>query len=33
MDWEDSPERKNLLALGFDLPSLYPVIDECYRTL
>ncbi|MDR1931103.1 MAG: hypothetical protein LBQ44_10830, partial [Treponema sp.] len=33
MDWEGSVERKNLIALGFDLPSLYPVIDECYRTL
>jgi hypothetical protein len=33
MDWEDSADRKNLTAMGFDLPSLYPVIDECYRTL
>ncbi|MDR1390456.1 MAG: hypothetical protein LBJ31_10835 [Treponema sp.] len=33
MDWEKSPDRKNLLVMGFDLPSLEPVIDECYRTL
>jgi hypothetical protein len=33
MDWEDSAERKNLMSLGFDLSSLYPVIDECYRML
>ncbi|MDR2181573.1 MAG: hypothetical protein LBN92_02725 [Treponema sp.] len=33
MDWEKSPDRKNLLEMGYDLPSLDPVIDECYRTL
>jgi hypothetical protein len=33
MDWEDSADRRNLLSMGFDLPSLHPVIDECYRTL
>jgi hypothetical protein len=33
MDWEDSADRKNLATMGFDLPSLHPVIDECYRTL
>ncbi|MDR2073470.1 MAG: hypothetical protein LBP60_08580, partial [Spirochaetaceae bacterium] len=33
MDWEDSAERRNLLEMGFDLPSLFPVIDECYRAL
>jgi hypothetical protein len=33
MDWEKSPDRKNLLVMGYDLPSLDPVIDECYRTL
>jgi hypothetical protein len=33
MDWEDSADRKNLLAMDFDLPSIHPVIDECYRTL
>jgi hypothetical protein len=33
MDWENSTDRKNLMALGFDLSSLNPVIDECYRTL
>jgi hypothetical protein len=33
MNWEDSAERKNLLSMGFDLPSIVPVIDECYRNL
>jgi hypothetical protein len=33
MNWEDSAERQNLLSMGFDLPSVIPVIDECYRTL
>jgi len=33
MDWENSADRKTLLTLGFDLPSIHPVIDECYRTL
>jgi hypothetical protein len=33
MNWEDSAERKNLLSMGFDLPSIIPVIDECFRTL
>jgi hypothetical protein len=33
MNWEDSAERQNLLSMGFDLPSIIPVIDECYRTL
>jgi len=33
MDWENSTDRKNLLNLGFDLSSIHPVIDECYRTL
>ncbi|MDR2211406.1 MAG: hypothetical protein LBO65_08105 [Spirochaetaceae bacterium] len=33
MDWEDSAERRNLLEMGFDLPSILPVIDECYRAL
>jgi hypothetical protein len=33
MDWENSADRKNLLTMGFDLPVLQPIIDECYRTL
>jgi len=33
MDWENSTDRKNLSNLGFDLSSIHPVIDECYRTL
>jgi hypothetical protein len=33
MDWEASADRKNLLTMGFDLPSINPVIDECYRSL
>jgi hypothetical protein len=33
MDWEDSADRRNLLSMGFDLPSIHTIIDECYRTL
>ncbi|MDR0600016.1 MAG: hypothetical protein LBG84_08050 [Treponema sp.] len=33
MDWENSGEKKKLLSMGFDLPSLNLVIDECYRAL
>jgi hypothetical protein len=33
MNWEESEDRKKLAALGFDLESLIPVIDECYRIL
>jgi len=33
MDWETSSDRKNLLTMGFDLPSIHPVIDECFRAL
>ncbi|MDR2663105.1 MAG: hypothetical protein LBC31_08930 [Treponema sp.] len=33
MDWEDSAERRNLASMGFELPSLNPVIDECYKLL
>ena len=33
MDWAGSGERKTLEALGFGLPSLNPVIDECYGRL
>jgi hypothetical protein len=33
MNWEDAAERKRLFDMGFDLPSITPVIDECYKTL
>jgi hypothetical protein len=33
MNWENSEERGALQALGFNLDSLIPVIDECYRRL
>ncbi|MDR2159737.1 MAG: hypothetical protein LBP23_06695 [Treponema sp.] len=33
MDWAGSEERKTLKEMGFDLPSLNPVIDECYGRL
>jgi hypothetical protein len=33
MNWEDSAERKKLFAMGFDLPSINQVIDECYKAL
>jgi hypothetical protein len=33
MDWDKSNDRKNLLTMGFDLPSIHKVIDECYKTL
>jgi hypothetical protein len=33
MDWAGSGERKTLGEMGFDLPSLNPVIDECYGRL
>lgn len=33
MNWEDSPERKQLDARGFGLVSLDPIIDECYKKL
>jgi hypothetical protein len=33
MNWEESAERKTLRDLGFELESLVPVIDECYKRL
>jgi hypothetical protein len=33
MNWKESQERAELGELGFDLESLVPVIDECYRSL
>jgi hypothetical protein len=33
MNWENSEERGALQTLGFELDSLIPVIDECYRRL
>jgi hypothetical protein len=31
MNWAESGERKEAAALGFDLETLAPVIEECYR--
>jgi hypothetical protein len=33
MNWEGSEEKSSLKQLGFDLDSLNPVIDECFRNL
>jgi hypothetical protein len=33
MNWGDSEERKALAAMGFELESLIPIIDDCYRWL
>jgi hypothetical protein len=33
MNWAESEERAALAAYGFDLESLNPIIDECYRRL
>jgi hypothetical protein len=33
MNWEKSDDRANLAELGFELKSVIPVIDECYRML
>jgi hypothetical protein len=33
MNWENSTARKKLLSMGFDLPSISRVIDECYKVL
>jgi hypothetical protein len=33
MNWEESSERASLSKIGFELNSLIPVIDECYKTL
>jgi hypothetical protein len=33
MDWAASEERRRLAEQGFNLPSLNPVIDECFRKI
>jgi hypothetical protein len=33
MNWEESEERTGLSKTGFDLDSVIPVIDECYKML
>ncbi len=33
MDWEGGSEKKRLAELGFDLESLDPVIEDCFRNL
>jgi hypothetical protein len=33
MNWAESAERQELAALGFELESLNPIIDECYKRL
>ncbi|MBL8965616.1 MAG: hypothetical protein JNG85_01335 [Spirochaetaceae bacterium] len=33
MEWEGSEERRSVEALGFDLPSLDPIIEAWYRKL
>ena len=33
MNWEQSPDRKQLEALGFSLPKIEAVIDECYKIM
>jgi hypothetical protein len=33
MNWAESEERKTLAELGFEIESLYPIIDECYHRL
>jgi hypothetical protein len=33
MNWPESEERRHLAEQGFDLPSLDPVIDECFRKM
>ncbi|MDR3336524.1 MAG: hypothetical protein LBT16_04900 [Treponema sp.] len=33
MNWETSEERKTLSAMGFELKSIMPIIDECYDML
>jgi hypothetical protein len=32
MNWAESDERKKAAELGFDLESLTPIINECYRS-
>ena len=33
MNWEQSPDRKQLEALGFSLPKIEAVIDECFKIM
>jgi hypothetical protein len=33
MNWAESEERKSLAEMGFEVESLYPIIDECYHRL
>jgi hypothetical protein len=33
MNWAESAERRQLAGKGFDLPSLDPVIDECFKRI
>jgi hypothetical protein len=33
MNWETSGERTELSEMGFELKSLNPIIDECYKLL
>lgn len=33
MNWEQSQERKQLEQLGFSIPAIEPIIDECYRIM
>ncbi|MCA1950784.1 MAG: hypothetical protein LDL24_09445 [Treponema sp.] len=33
MNWEQSQERKQLEQLGFSIPAIEPIIDECYRLM
>jgi hypothetical protein len=33
MNWPESGERRRLAEQGFNLPSLNPVIDECFRKI
>ncbi|MDR2136267.1 MAG: hypothetical protein LBO76_06600 [Treponema sp.] len=33
MNWPESGERRQLAEQGFNLPSLDPVIDECFRKI
>ncbi|MDR2747245.1 MAG: hypothetical protein LBB77_07340, partial [Treponema sp.] len=33
MNWPESDEYRQLAEQGFRLPSLNPVIDECFRRI
>lgn len=33
MDWESSGERRSLASVGYELASIDPVIEECYRRI